>query len=204
MTTSRRLARMLGTQRGELSNDGLLVFTRVLKETKEEFPAFEIELKSQSALMRVIDVLLRVITLGRMSHFMDDYVTTIGYVVYVDNGWEGRDYLARAATIRHEAVHMRQTNRMGFLLFAITYLLLPLPIGLAAGRRNLEMEAYEETLRAYVDYYGPSVLSLKSLRDSITEQFTGPSYFWMWPFKKSVNAWYDRVIATIEQERAGG
>jgi hypothetical protein len=31
----------------------------------------------------------------------------------------------------------------------------------------------------------------------VIEQFTGPSYGWMWPFRRSVERWYDDVLATL-------
>jgi hypothetical protein len=29
----------------------------------------------------------------------------------------------------------------------------------------------------------------------------GPSYGWMWPFRRSVERWYDQVLASIDGPR---
>lgn len=150
--------------------------------------------------MRWIDVFLKGITFGKMKGFLDSYTTTIGNTVYVGSSWPVMGPYQRSATLRHEAVHMRQRRKYGFILFALTYLFLPLPAVLALGRMRLERAGYEETLRAYADYYGVRVLRENHIRVRIVEQFTGSSYFWMWPFQKSVNRWYDDFVSKLEKD----
>ena len=41
---------------------------------------------------------------------------------------------------------------------------------------------------------GEDALRSKALRDRIVSQFTSPSYGWMWPFKKTVERWYDQAV----------
>ena len=110
----------------------------VLRRIEAEFPEFRVVSKRNSCVMRGIDVALRVLTFGAMATFMTEFVTTIGTTVYVPDKWDSRSPLSRAVVFRHEAVHMRQVRRLGFLVFAVLYLLWPLPFVFATGRRNLE------------------------------------------------------------------
>lgn len=175
-------------------------FQVVYQTIKAEFPDFKIVYKSTKWWMSVIDVFLKVITLNRMTAFLETYTTTIGNTVYVGTNWPMNGPYARSVTLRHEAVHMRQRRRYGLFLFALTYLFLPLPVIFAVGRRNIERAGYEESLRAYADYYGIKILRENHIRLRIVEQFTSSSYFWMWPFQKSVNRWYDEFVSKLEKE----
>jgi hypothetical protein len=155
--------------------------------------------------MRAIDIFLKVITFGLMKTFLTGYTTTIGTKVYVPRTWvSNKTSLEKAATLRHEAVHMRQRARMGTLLYSLTYLFWIFPIGLALGRRNLEREAYIESMRAYVEYYGIDRLEDPEVRGRIISHFTSSSYFWMWPFPKNCEHWYDGVVANLTPAEVSG
>jgi hypothetical protein len=177
-------------------------YVRLVREIQTEFPAFKIVPKSKSILMRIAGVLLEIITFGKQDRFMTAYTTTLGTTVYVPDLWESRDPVRRIITLRHERVHMRQRARLGALRFLLTYALWILPAGLALGRRNLEQEAYEESLRSYVYYLGVEILDDSEMRANVISHFLGPDYFWMWPFRKSIEAWYDRVVSEIKIERS--
>lgn len=179
---------------------GNAILAGVAQDVLTEFPSFRAVRKEDSKLMKLIDVLLRVLTFGQMKTFMSGYTTTIGTTVYTPSDWAGRDPLLRAITLRHERVHMRQRERFGAIGYALLYLLFPLPIGFAWGRTYLEGEAYEETLRAYVDYYGPVIPSAE--RERIIGEFTGPAYFWMWPFRRATERWYDAALSRIVKTRS--
>lgn len=174
------------------------LYSWFLAKLRAEFPQMRLKRKSDSWLMHTIAGLLRFITFGVMDTFMTDYITTVGFTVYVPDSWASTSAIDRVIVLRHERVHMRQRVRYGMFLFSLLYLLFPLPIGLAYFRMKFEREAYAETLRAQVDLLGDrgrrQVLSPKSERD-IIGHFTGPAYFWMWPFKKSMRAWYAQVRA---------
>jgi hypothetical protein len=45
--------------------------------------------------------------------------------------------------------------------------------------------------------FGPHAPRMPAFRERIVRQFTGPSYGWMWPFRASVERWYDRILATL-------
>ncbi len=145
---------------------------------------------------RVIAVLLRIVTFGGQSKYVDRYVTTIGRTIYVTPDWDERTIEDRYITLRHEPVHVDQFRRIGVLPMAIAYLLFPLPFGLAWCRMVLEREAYEETIRAAFEIRGR--LATDRLRAHILRQFTSGAYGWMWPFPKSVARWYDTFVDYLD------
>jgi hypothetical protein len=165
----------------------------LVKQIKEEFPDFEIVPKNSSKFMKILNLLLKVITFGKMNRFMTDYTTTIGHRIYTSSEWENRSITTQLSTLRHERVHMRQAKKYGRFLYSLLYLLLPVPVGFAFFRAKFEMEAYEETLRAMHEFYGPTVFT-KTTKEVILGYFTGPDYFWMWPWRSNLEAWYDNFV----------
>ena len=100
--------------------------------------------------------------------------------------------MQRYVTLRHEAVHLRQFRTWTLPVMAVLYVLLPLPLGLAYFRARFEQAAYAETIRAAAEVWGPHVPRGADYRAHVVEQFVGPSYGWMWPFRRAVERWYDR------------
>ena len=143
---------------------------------------------------RAIHHLLRVVTLGGQSQYLDRYVTTLWHTVYVPDDWEARPIEERWATLRHELVHVRQFERWGVAM-AVAYLLLPLPLGLAWFRMRFEREAYEETLRAWHELGGRA--ACERLRAHVIGQFTSGAYGWMWPFRRSLERWFDAQVDAL-------
>ena len=45
--------------------------------------------------------------------------------------------------------------------------------------------------------WGRSHVEDRDYRDYIIGQFTGASYGWMWPFRGSLERWYDSVLAEL-------
>jgi hypothetical protein len=164
---------------------------------RAEFPGLRLVDKQGDLLSRVLDVALRVVTLGGQAGYLDRYVTTLGRTIYLPAGFAARDERDRCCVLRHEAVHLRQFVRYGRLGMAALYLLPVLPLGLALGRARLEWEAYAETLRATAELRGPQALRDPALRAEIVRQFTGPAYGWMWPFPRAVGRWYDDEVERI-------
>jgi hypothetical protein len=165
----------------------------LLREIEAEFGGFRLVPKERSRSQRAIHLFLCAVTLGGQRAYLERYVTTIGRTIYVNRGWEARTAEDRIITLRHERIHLRQFQRYGTVGMAILYLLLPLPLGLAGCRAWLEREAYEETLHAMCEIYGPGHLERPDVRRHIVAQFVGPAYGWMWPFRGSVERWYDRA-----------
>lgn len=169
-----------------------------LDALREEIPGLKLVPKERSALSRVIDGALRVLTAGRQSAYMTRYVTTLGRTIYLPTDWERRSPAARYVTLRHEAVHLRQFRRLGWPLITVLYLLPILPMGLALGRARFEWEAYSETLRATAEVHGLAAARDPALREHIVRQFVSGAYGWMWPFPRTVHRWIDRALAELE------
>lgn len=175
---------------------------RLLADLAREFPAFCIVPKHGSAFSRLIDVALKLITLGAQRRYMTQYHTVIGYTLYVAPVWEGMSDVARVILLRHERVHLRQRRRYGFLLFAFLYLVPILPLGLAYGRARLEWEAYQETLRATVELRGFDALADGQLEEEIVRRFVGGDYGWMWPFPARIRSWIDQWLQELRRGQA--
>jgi hypothetical protein len=155
----------------------------IMIELLREFPKFMLMEKHSSVPMRTIDAFLRVITLGMMKTFMTDFITTVGYKVYVPTGWERMD---RVGVLRHERVHMRQMRKYGRVWFTLSYLFLWLPLGLAYFRRCYEQEAYAESMRHTARTQGIEAIERAEYRERMISHFTTAQYFWTWPFRKSI------------------
>lgn len=167
----------------------------LLISIKCEYPEFRLVDKSASGLMRVIDFLLKLITLWRMKNFMTSFTTTLGFVVYTPSSWGDLSERAKVAVLRHERVHMHQKENEGFW-FSVKYLLLPIPILWAYYRMKYEMEAYEMSMKVLWEYQGSAAFT-EEYKTRMLQHFTSAEYFWMWPWKKRLNKWYDGVLAQM-------
>lgn len=88
---------------------------------------------------RAMRLLARLLPAAGTRGFMERYWTTVGRTVYYPTSV--RDPLAHRDILEHELVHVRQWERFGVLMW-ISYILLPLPFGLAWFRFRWEREAY--------------------------------------------------------------
>ena len=172
-------------------------YAALIEALRAEFPAFRIVRKDRSRLHRAIHHALSVVTLGQMTTYLEAFQTTIGSTVYVTADWDDLDPDQRYVTLRHEAVHLRQFRRCTLPGMAALYLLLPLPMGLAWFRAHFEKQAYAESIRAAAEVWGPAHPRQPGYRRHIIGQFTGASYGWMWPFRGSLERWYDQVLASL-------
>jgi hypothetical protein len=168
-----------------------------LLATLEEFPRFRIKFKHESWFMKLLNVLLLIVTFGQQRGFMTRFITTIGRYMWVPRDWGEWNDKGRALILRHERVHMRQQESLGMVVYVLTYLLWPIPILWANGRTELEMDAYEETLRGFYEYFGAAALRDPELRKSIIKHFTSGDYAWMWVGRRRIERWYDDAIARI-------
>ena len=164
---------------------------------REELPRFRIVRKDRSALHRAIHHALVVLTFGKMRSYLDSFQTTIGRTVYVTADWDRWTPDERYVTLRHEAVHLRQFRTLSFPVMVVLYLFVPLPMGLAYFRARFEKAAYAESIRAAAEVWGIGYPQRASYRDHVIDQFMGPSYGWMWPFRPSLERWYDEILASI-------
>ena len=175
-------------------------YQALLGQLAQDLPGFRLRRKGGSRGQRLIHHALRLCSLGQMGSYLTDFHTTLGRTVYVTDDFHAQPATERWATLRHEAVHLRQFAALGFVGMALVYVLLPFPIVLAYGRMRLERAAYEETLRAWYEIGGPTALRDPQLRRHICSCFLGPSYLWMWPFPRAVAAWYDQFVAQLLSE----
>lgn len=176
-------------------------YLRVVEETSAEFPKFKIVPKSESGFMKLLNVLLLIITFGTQKDFMTSFTTTIGSRMWVPSKWSSRSPLAKAAVLRHERVHLRQQKRYGMLRYALMYLFWPVPFVWASGRTKLEMEAYEESLVAYNEYFGYEYISNGKLKEAIVDHFTSGEYGWMCVNRRKVERWFDGVVVRLACKR---
>ncbi len=168
---------------------------------QKEIPGFRVVRKDRSRFHRLLHYALVIVTFGRMRSYLDSYQTTIGKTVYVTADWDAWDADTRYVTLRHEAVHLRQYRRLTVPGMAFLYLLIPLPLGLAWFRAYFEKEAYAESIRAAAEIWGAAHPRREAYRRHVVDQFTGPSYGWMWPFRAAIERWYDRILATLDEVR---
>ncbi len=171
-----------------------------LDEIRAEFPSFSIRKKSTNALQLAIGVFLRLVTLGGMKTYVSSYHTVLFGTLWVPDVWDEMRDLDKVILLRHERVHLRQRKRMGDVGMAFVYLLPIFPIGLAYGRARIEWEAYEETIRATLEFRGDA--AARDLKTEIVARFVGPDYGFMWPFEKTVARWFDEALLRIARELA--
>lgn len=169
-----------------------------VKLTKMEFPDFEIIQKQNSKFMKLLDVGLKILTLGKSSNFMNQYVTTVSDKVYVPTTWDSWKESTKYQILSHEVIHMRQSRRYTKYIFWIMYLFLPVPLLFSWFRTKFEMEAYEESMRIIKDQYGLQALRNKEHKEMMIKIFTGPDYGWMMINRTYVEKWYDGVIQKFE------
>ena len=172
-------------------------YDELVEQLKREIPGFRILPKQDSWMHRFIHRFLIVVTFGKMRDYMSSYYTTIRKTIYVTSDWEERDKDDRYLTLRHEAVHLRQFRRWTTPGMGVLYVLFPLPMGLAWCRAAFEKAAYAETIRATAELRGIDAVRDPDFREDILTEFLGASYGWMWPFRKSMERWYDRVLAEL-------
>lgn len=176
-------------------------YDALVEALRAEVPGFRVVRKDQSAFHRAIHYALMGVTFGRMRSYLDSFQTTIGKTVYVTADWDDWTPDERYVTMRHEAVHLRQFRKYTLPVMAVLYVLVPLPMGLAYFRARFEMEAYAETIRAAAEVYGLEYVRGSEHRAYVVDQFLSASYGWMWPFRGSLERWYDRVLATLDDRR---
>jgi hypothetical protein len=173
-------------------------------EIKKEFPSFKIVPKSESWLSKTINVLLLIITFGQQKTFMSRYTTTIGNTIYTPANWDKRPETSRLAILRHERVHLRQAKKYTRFFFSFLYLFVFFPTVFAYFRKKFEQEAYEESIRARIEYSGIEYVKRSEYKAFLVKQLTSAQYFWTWPFKKSIEKWFDETLEKILKELDNG
>jgi hypothetical protein len=173
-------------------------YAELLEEIRREFPRFRLVRKDRSPLSRAIDLALRVFTFGAQRAYLTHYQTTLGQAVYVTADWDDCPAAQRYITMRHEREHMRQFRRYTWPGMAFLYLFGPLPAGLCWFRAHFEKQGYAETIRAAAEVHGVAYVKDPRFREYVVTQFVSGAYGWMWPFRRSIERWYDDVVARLE------
>lgn len=133
--------------------------------------------KSESKLMRFLAFILKPIT----PDFMRDFWTTWPFneTIYVptkydfDPDWGMPTWEKRhREVLEHESVHIEQAKRWTVPIFALMYLVFPMPILFAWGRWRIERDAYLTQLRASTD----KAATIEWIVDTLWH-----SYAWTWP-----------------------
>jgi hypothetical protein len=176
---------------------------RLLDDFARRSPPVRVVTKSEYWHQRAIGWLLKIVTLGGQHTYLSNYVTTLGHSIYVPDDFARWSAARRCEILRHEAVHVAQFRRLGWIGMTIIYLFFPFPLFLAYGRARLEWEAYAETLRAVAELEGLAAARDRRLHDEIVQRFTGPDYGWMWPFPKAVRGWITSALDEIERSSVG-
>lgn len=158
--------------------------------------------------------------------FFKRFHTTIGNKVYIKrDSILLQDWTGVYKVMRHEFIHILQRKKY-WILYDIGYLfpqvlagfalpallaiwlgsgwlwflcflvfLLPFP---AYWRMKFEMEGYTQTLLAFHELYGRMSDGMIS---RIAKNFTGPAYYFMWPFRDSVLTKLDNIVSGIQRGR---
>jgi hypothetical protein len=172
-------------------------YQALLDEIRAEIQGFRVIRKDRSAFQRLINRALVLVTFGAQRSYLTRYQTTIGRTVYVTSDWDELPAAQRYVTMRHERVHLRQFRRYTLLGMSLLYLLLPLPLGLAWFRARFEWEAYVEGMRAAAEIFGRAHVESADYRNRVIAQFTSGAYGWMWPFRVTVERWYDDALTAL-------
>jgi hypothetical protein len=125
--------------------------------------------------------------------FLTNFTTTINYTIYMPKKYIGTRQGYSINT--HEEVHLAQFHKWWYL-FSATYLLL-LPMGITM-RAYWEWQAWKVTLATHMQLYGEVS---PQLQNSIVQHFAGPTYLYMFPFKKYMRKLVTREVSRLNAER---
>jgi hypothetical protein len=177
--------------------------TRLLDDFARRSKPIHVVKKSVYWHQRAAGRALFIVTFGGQRTYLSHYVMTLGHTIYVPDDFDAWSPAQAIEILRHEAVHVRQFERYGWVGMVLLYGILPLPMGLAWFRARFEWEAYEETLWAVAEIEGLDAVRSPDLRAKIVRRFTGPDYGWMWPFPRTIERWIDKTLAEIEKTPDG-
>lgn len=153
---------------------------------------------------QVLAVVLQSVSLGGISAraFLQDYATTLGPIQAYPRHWSAE---AVECVLVHEARHTRQFRWfalggnpwLGLPMMALFYLLLPLPVGLAFFRYELELDADRATWR-HMLRSGASPDRVRGRARQFADRVASGAYGWAWPrrwARKGFARAVERVIA---------
>lgn len=150
---------------------------------------FDVRFKDESRLQRAIAALVRPFN----RHYLSSYTTVMFGKIYVPSRrWYAlTDPFDLYALLRHEAVHLRDAQRLP-VLFELSYLLC-LPAGLTA-RAFWEWRGYAESFRVWAAVKGEIP---DWMVEATAQRFTGSDYLYMWPFPRHIRRRLERLRAEL-------
>jgi hypothetical protein len=145
--------------------------------------------------------------------FMEKYATTLITRQGYPRGWA----TLSESIIFHEGRHTTQATWFGWLFFfvawinrrlrawlgapgfAVAYFIFPLPVGLAAGRFFLELDADKKSWRECLKRGVKDPADIKNHAKHRADKLSGGSYFWAWPRPWAVRL-YERAANKVVGE----
>jgi len=123
--------------------------------------------------------------------------TTVGYTVYFDASQYGTN--RGAETLKHEGAHIADWKRWNVLMTFSYIFLLP---AVFTMRAYWEWQGYKETLRSVHDEYKMTSASYYAYVTDyycqfVADEFAGPNYLWMFPFRNYMYKKCQRFISTL-------
>ena len=182
------------------------------KYIKKEFSDFELIDKRSSFLRKLLS---KVLFFNK--RFMASYITVIGNKVYVPQmPWKQNNPYGATEVLAHEWVHMKDNKRLG-IVFKLLYLMpqilaplcllgfwnpwffliilciLPFP---APWRAKFELRGY--TISMACRYW---LLGRDPDYHFFVKQFTGPNYYYMYPFEDYMRERLEEEFQRIRADR---
>lgn len=140
----------------------------------------------------------------KRDYFMYRFATTIGTLVAFPKEWE---YSSLEFVMPHEARHVWQGKACGLFIstwvglpiFAIFYLLLPLPLGFSWFRYLFEKDATRATvLGMHKD--GESIENCYALAERSARRVSSAAYGWAFPEKLALQG-YRKMVQKVFKEK---
>lgn len=197
-------------------------FETTVEEARKYFPDLQVKYKDESLFIKFLGTLLFF-----NKDFMTSYTTTIGSTIYFPN----RDFVklrdnSSTVILLHELVHVKDSNKIGKLLFSSLYLspqilaLLCLPLLLVSWKISLLFLLFALPFPSYYRMhfekraYLSSLYVTKLLADKkgfeanldkhsafFINQFKGSYYYFMWPFSNIDKEFADAVVLINDGKR---
>lgn len=169
---------------------------KIIERIREDFPKFRIVQKQDSRFWKL---------LGKInSRWLTDFSTTVGNSVYVSTRFQNLSELEKCAILVHEAIHLYDMKKdgksyfylkycspqilalaslLGFwepIFFFCLFLLVPQT---AIARSEYEFRAYAAGFFVYhfEGFFKRNSHLKDKFVDWINSQFSGSSYYWMYP-----------------------
>lgn len=145
--------------------------------------------------------IFRKVSFGKFDHHFDEFTTTFGRYIYLgipESDYDPQDMYAHMI-LRHELIHVYQSERYGAVLYAFLYLMC-LP-AVWTFRSKLELEAYTQNMLVHYEVRGFVPLGV---RKGIVKYFTGPTYLFMRPFPSHVAEEVHKIAQDIEEGEITG